>query len=78
MPHSLGLTPLSKEDDVIQTLRRTVIDFSTSDKDAAADEGEWLMYVLSYLGGHELYLRYMRLSDRVNGTDLVAECDLDC
>ena len=70
--------PAFEESDVIQTLVRTVIDFSTSDKDAAANEGEWLMDVLSYLGGHELYLRYMRLTDRVNGTDLVTECDLDC
>ena len=70
--------PAFEESDVIQTLVRTVVDFSTSDKDAAADEGEWLRDMLSYLGGHELYLRYMRLSDRVNGTDLVTECDLDC
>ena len=70
--------PAFQESDVIQTLVRTVVDFSTSNKDAAADEGEWLMDVLSYLGGHELYLRYMRLSDRVNGTDLATECDLDC
>ena len=70
--------PAFEETDVIQTLVRTVVDFSTSDKDAAAHEGEWLMEMLTLLGGQELYLRYMRLSDRVNGTDLVAECDLDC
>jgi hypothetical protein len=67
-----------EESDVIQTLVRTVVDFSTSDKDAAANEGEWLMEMLTLLGGHKLYLRYMRLFDRVNGTDLVTECGLDC
>jgi hypothetical protein len=70
--------PAFEENEVIQTLVHTVVDFSTSDKDAAANEGEWLMEMLTLLGGHKLYLRYMRLFDRVNGTDLVTECGLDC
>jgi hypothetical protein len=71
-----GPTADFEESDVIQTLLRTAVNFWPSDDAAAASESIWLMERLTFVGGHELYLRYMRLSDRINGTDLVTECGL--
>ena len=61
---------------LLQTLLRTAVNFWPSDDAAAASESIWLMERLTFVGGHELYLRYMRLSDRINGTNLVTECGL--
>jgi hypothetical protein len=61
------------ESDVIQTVLRTAVDFWPSDQSAAAGESVWVMEMLDSAGGDELYLRYLRLYDRVNGTDLVKE-----
>jgi hypothetical protein len=65
-----------EESDVIQTLLRTALDFWPRDEGAAGNESIWLMEMLTFVGGDELYLRYMRLCDRVNGTDLVTEFNL--
>jgi hypothetical protein len=69
--------PGFEEGDLIQTLLRTVVDISPSDQDGAACESIWLMEMVTLFGGNELYLRTMRLFDRVNGTDLVTEFELD-
>ena len=66
-----------EEIDVIETLLRTAVGIWPSDSGAVANESIWMMEMLRLAGGHELYLRYMRLSDRVNGTDLVTEFDLE-
>ena len=76
--YSAGLRRGSHADeeiDVVQTLLRTVVDIWPSDKGDAANESVWLMDRLTDIDD-ELYLRYMRLCDRVNGTDFVTEWDL--
>ena len=64
--------------DLIQTMTYAIID----DKDLSASELEHLDYMLSVLesvsdDSRDLYLRYMRLSERINGTDLVGRFKLD-
>jgi hypothetical protein len=63
--------------DLIQTLTYAIIDRALS-----ASEVEHLEDMLSVLDSvsddsRDLYLRYMRLSDRINGTDLVGKFKLD-
>jgi hypothetical protein len=64
--------------DLIQTMTYAIID----DKDLSASELDHLDYMLSVLesvsdDSRDLYLRYMRLSERINGTDLVGRFKLD-
>jgi hypothetical protein len=76
--YSAGLrrgSPDDEDSDVVQTFLRTVVDIWPCDKGDAANESVWLMERLTDID-HELYLRYMRLCDRVNGTDFSAEWDL--
>jgi hypothetical protein len=65
----------AEEIDVVQTVLRTVVDIWPSEKEDAADERAWLMERLTAIDD-ELYRRYLRLCDRVNGTDFSAEWDL--
>ena len=63
--------------DLIQTMTYAIID-----KALSASEVEHLADMLSVLDSvsddsRDLYLRYMRLSDRINGTDLVGKFKLD-
>jgi len=60
---------------VIQSLLRTVVNIWPTDEEDAVNESVWLMLSLTDIDD-ELYRRYMRLCDRVNGTDLSAEWDL--
>ena len=69
--------PEFEASDLIQTLAHTIIDDRPPGDDAAANDGIWVMERLTELGGDELYLRYMRLFDRINGTDIVGELELD-
>jgi hypothetical protein len=69
--------PEFETSDLIQTLARTVIDDRPPGNDADANDGIWVMELLTELGGDELYLRYMRLFDRINGTDIVGELELE-
>jgi hypothetical protein len=76
--YSAGLrrgSPDDEEIDVVRTFLRTVVDIWPSEKGDAADESVWLMERLTDIDD-ELYRRYMRLCDRVNGTDLFAAWDL--
>jgi hypothetical protein len=59
-----------EETDVVETILRTAVDVWPSDEDAAADESMWLFERFSAVDGDELYERYLRLSDKINGTDL--------
>ena len=61
----------------IQTMTHAIIDDRPPSDGAAANDSIWVMEWLTELGGDELYLRYMRLFDRINGTDIVGEFDLD-
>jgi hypothetical protein len=63
--------------DFVQTITRNIIDDRSPRDGAAANDGIWVMEWLTELGGYELYLRYMRLFDRINGTDMVGEFELD-
>jgi hypothetical protein len=63
--------------DLIQTMTYAIID-----KALSASEVEHLEDMLSVLDSlsddsRDLYLRYMRLSERINGTDLVGKFKLD-
>jgi hypothetical protein len=75
-PCDTPIGPL-EESDVIETLLRTSVGFWPSDEAEAASESIWIMERLVNAGGDELYLRYMRLYDRVNATERVKERGLD-
>ena len=60
----------NEETDVIETVLRTAVDVWPSDKDAAAGESMWLAERFMAVDGDELYERYLRLFDKINGTDL--------
>jgi hypothetical protein len=49
---------------------RAAVDIWPLDKDAAAGESMWLAERLAAVDGDELYDRYLRLFDKINGTDL--------
>ncbi len=57
-----------EEIDVVETLRRTAVNVWPADSEATANESCWLMERLTDVGGDELYVRYVRLCDRVIGT----------
>jgi hypothetical protein len=70
------------ENGLIQTMMREIVDDRPPGDAAAYDDGaNASMYLASMLtdpdSPEDLYLRYMRLFDRINGTDIVGECDLD-
>jgi hypothetical protein len=60
----------SEETDVVETILRTAVDVWPSDKDAVAIESMWLAACFSTIDGYELYERFLRLCDKINGTDL--------
>ncbi len=52
----------------------------SGEESSAAGDYEYLVGMLSdpdSEGSDDLYLRYMRLFDRINGTDMVGDFDLD-
>jgi hypothetical protein len=72
------------ENDLIQLMMREIVDDrppgDAAAYDAAANASMDLAYMLSGPGpdvSDDLYLRYMRLFDRINGTDMVGEFELD-
>jgi hypothetical protein len=69
--------PEFEASDLIQTLARTVIDDRPPGDGAAATDSMWVWEWVTSLCGDELYLRYMRLFDRINGTDIAREFELD-
>jgi hypothetical protein len=60
--------------DLVDAVRRTVLGFWPSDGAAAGSESCWLMEQLTDIGDARntlLYDRYLRLHDRIQGTDFV-------
>jgi hypothetical protein len=60
----------SEETDVVETILRTAVDVWPLDEGAGAAESVWLYERLEAVDGDELYDRYMRLFDKINGTDI--------
>jgi hypothetical protein len=60
--------------DAIQTVLRAAVGIWPADKDAAADESVWVMEQLTraeeLTGAKDLYRSYLRVCDRVAGTDI--------
>jgi hypothetical protein len=68
--------------DLIQTMMRGIVDDQPRDAavyDAGASDSIYLATMLTADSDdhNDLYLRFIRLFDRVNGTDVVGECGLD-
>lgn len=59
-----------EETDVVETILRTAVDVWPSDGDEVAAESIWLAERFMAVDGDELYERYLRLFDKINGTDL--------
>jgi hypothetical protein len=60
----------SEETDVVETILRTAVDVWPLDEDASAAESMWLAERFSAVDGDEFYDRYLRLFDKINGTDI--------
>jgi hypothetical protein len=58
-----------EETDVVETILRTAVDVWPCDGDVCGRESVWLYERFSAVDGDELYERYLRLFDRINGTD---------
>jgi hypothetical protein len=72
----------AEESDLIQTMMREIVDDRPPGDAAAYDAGASASMYLAVMltdpdSPEDLYLRYMRLFDRINGTDIVGDCDLD-
>jgi hypothetical protein len=59
----------NEETDVVETILRTAVDLWPLDGDEIAHESVWLFERFSAVNGDELYERYLRLFDKVNGTN---------
>jgi hypothetical protein len=59
----------NEETDVIETILRTAVDVWPLDGDEVVHESEWLAVRFMAVNGDELYERYLRLFDRINGTN---------
>jgi hypothetical protein len=62
---------IDEASDVVETLLRTAVDIWPAD---GGEASIWLMERLTTVGGQELYLRYLRLCDRICGTDIASLC----
>ena len=60
----------NEETDVVETVLRTAVDVLPLDGDVRGRESAWLYERFSAVDGDELYERYLRLFDRINGTSL--------
>ena len=58
----------NEEADVVETILRTAVDVLPRDGDARRRKSEWLYERFSEVDGDELYERYLRLFDQLNGT----------
>jgi hypothetical protein len=58
-----------EETDVVETILRTAVDVWPFDGEVCARESVWLYERFSAVDGDELYERYLRLFDRINGTN---------
>ena len=59
----------NEETDVVETILRTTVDVLPLDGDVRMRESAWLYERFVEVDGDELYDRYLRLFDRMNGTD---------
>jgi hypothetical protein len=59
----------NEETDVVETILRTAVDVWPLDDDEIVVESIWLFERFSAVDGDELYERYLRLFDRINGTN---------
>ena len=59
----------SEETDVIETILRTAVDVWPRDEGAVGSESVWLAERFMAVDGDELYDRYLRLFDKINGTN---------
>ena len=59
----------NEETDVVETILRTAVDVLPLDGDVRMRESAWLYERFVEVDGDELYDRYLRLFDRMNGTD---------
>jgi hypothetical protein len=59
----------NEETDVVETVLRTAVDVWPLDGDDVAYESVWLFERFSAVDGDELYERYLRLFDKINGTN---------
>ena len=58
----------NEETDVVETILRTAFDVWPLDGDEVVHESEWLAVRFMAVDGVELYDRYLRLFDQINGT----------
>ena len=58
----------NEETDVVETVLRTAVDVWPLDGDEVTYESVWLFERFSAVDGDELYDRYLRLFDQINGT----------
>jgi hypothetical protein len=58
-----------EETDVVETILRTAVDLWPLDGDEIAYESVWLFERFSAVDGDELYERYLRVFDKINGTN---------
>jgi hypothetical protein len=58
-----------EETDVVETILRTAVDVLPRDGDVRAREDVWLYERFLAVDGDELYDRYLRLVDKINGTN---------
>jgi hypothetical protein len=63
----------NEETDVVETILRTAVDVLPRDGDVRGRESAWLYERFSAVDGDELYDRYLRFFDQINGTDLADE-----
>jgi hypothetical protein len=59
--------------DLVLMIWRTAFDIYPKTESMALLEGEWLDYQFGRIGADELYERYMRLCDKINGTKYAEE-----
>jgi len=67
----------TEETDVVETMLRTAGDVWPSDQDAAEIEGIWLSEKFDAVDGDEPYVRYLRVVDKINGTDFAQLFDVN-
>ena len=58
--------------DLVDAVRRTLLGFWSASRIAAVHESDWLEEQLTAIDD-DLYVRYLRLCDRIQGTNLAAE-----
>jgi hypothetical protein len=58
-----------EETDVVETILRTALDIWPIDGDACGRESAWLYERFSKVDGDELYEGYLRLFNKINGTN---------